>query len=523
MKKYNIISFLLVLMLLTTCFPTNAKADSLKAMSAKGEVVNIQTSLLVRKSPSTSAKILGSLKYGAEVVITGETNNWYRIQYQSGTAYVSKSYVSAKSKNNQTVVDFHSTAYVKVDGTLNVRTAASKNSSVIGSLTTGKKVTINGETADWFRISYGSDNAFVSKDYITFEKESDSQDFSSGNQTGTVQVNTTLLVRKTASSSSKVLGYLTDGKQVSILGSSNGYYQIRYQSTTAYASQKYIVLGDSNNSDSNPSTSGSSSSSSSNSSSNSGTSNNSSNSKPNTSGSSSSSSSNSVTVVSKTGYADVTTSLLVRKTASSRAAVIGRLKRGAAISITGEIDNWYQIRYAGKTGYVNKAYVAFGAISVDGYETIQLDVPLYKQYDSRWASIRIGRETLRSAGCVTSCLAMLQEYRTNTTCTPAMMVQKLSYTSSGNVYWPSATTQYTGSNYLTVIYQQLAAGNPVIIGAKFSGSNAQHYVTVTGYNGSKTALSASGFTVNDPGRSGATNLKSFLARTPRFYKLIYYR
>ena len=503
MKKYKIVSIILVVMLLAACFPAGVRADSVKKMSAEGEVVNIQTSLLVREAPSKSAEILGSLKYGAEVTITGETDDWYRIEYKSGTAYVSKSFVSAKSKDNQTVVDFQSTAYVKVDGTLNVRKAASMNASVIGSLTNGKTVEINGEAADWFRIEYGSGSGFVSKDYITFSKNDTVSGSSSGTSSvssgkGIVRVNTTLLVRKTASTSGKVIGYLTNGKQVSITGESNGYYQIRYQSTTAYVSKNYVVLGSGTTSSN--TTSGSSSS-----------------------GSSSSGSTGSVTAVSKTGYADVTTSLLVRSKASSSASVIGRLKRGAAISITGETDNWYQIRYSGKTGYVNKAYVAFGAISVNGYEKISLNVPLYKQYDSRWASVRIGSETLKSAGCATTCLAMVQEYRTGTTCTPAMMVRKLSYTSGGSVYWPSGTTQYTGSNYLTVIYQQLAAGNPVIIGAKFSGSNAQHYVVVTGYNGSSTSLSASGFIVNDPGQSSATTLKSFLSRTPRFYKLIYYR
>lgn len=132
MKKYKIVSIILVVMLLAACFPAGVRADSVKEMSAEGEVVNIQTSLLVREAPSKSAEILGSLKYGAEVTITGETDDWYRIEYKSGTAYVSKSFVSAKSKDNQTVVDFQSTAYVKVDGTLNVRKAASMNASVIG-------------------------------------------------------------------------------------------------------------------------------------------------------------------------------------------------------------------------------------------------------------------------------------------------------------------------------------------------------------------------------------------------------
>lgn len=485
MKKYRWAGISCMILLLMMCFSTGVRADAVRKLSASGEVVNIQTSLLVREAPSRSGDVIGSLKNGVTVNITGETDGWYRIRYGSSTGYVSKSYVTAKARDNSTVVDFSASAYVQVDGTLNVRKGASMSASVIGSLTDGKSVNITGETADWYRIRYGSGSGYVNKAYINFSSSGSGSSGSSS--TGTVRVDTTLLVRKQASSSGTVIGYLTDGKKVNITGSSNGYYQIRYQSSIAYVSQKYVTTGG-----------------------NSGQ------------GSSSTASSSSVSSVSKTGYADVSSSLLVRSSASSSASVIGRLSRGARISITGETNNWYQIRYSGRNGYVNKAYVSFAEISSSGYRSISLDVPLYHQYDSRWASVRIGSETLNSAGCVTASLAMVQEYRTGVTCTPAMMVGKLSYTSGGNVYWPSSTTQYTGSNYMTVIYQQLAAGNPVVIGARYA-NGGQHYVVVTGYNGSSSSLSASGFTVNDPGRGGTKTLQAFLARTPQFYKLVYYR
>lgn len=485
MKKYRFGNAVVLSLLLVFCFSAVVKADSVKKLSAVGVVVDIQTSLLVREEPSRSGAVTGSLKNGASVSITGETGNWYQIIYDSQIAYVSKDYISAKANDNNTVVDFKADAYVNVDGHLNVRSGASMSASVLGMLDDGKRVSITGETADWYQISYGSGKGFVSRQYISFSSSGSS--FSSGASVGTVRVDTTLLVRMQPSPSGRVAGYLTNGKKVEITGESNGYYQIRYQSSTAYVSQDYVKVGGSTSSQS-----------------------------------TGTASSAAVSEVNKTGYANVSSSLLVRKSASSSATVIGRLNRGARIHITGETDNWYQVKYAGKTGYVNKAYVSFHEISANGYESISLNVPLYHQYDSRWASVRIGSETLKSAGCVTTGLAMVYQYRTGKVCTPARMVSKLSYTSNGSVYWPSGTTQYTGSNYLSVIYQQLSEGNPVIVGAKSSGG-LQHYVVVTGYNGSSSSLSASGFTVNDPGKSGAKTLKAFFSRTPKFYKLVYYR
>lgn len=471
-------------------------ADDVKNLSAKGEVINVQTSLLVRNAPSKSGDIIGSLKNGEKVTITGETSGWYKISYYSSTGYVSKSYISATALNDSTVVAFNATGYVKANGGLNVRSKATASSAIIGALENGKSVTIIGESAGWYQIRFNSGNGFVSKDYIVFNSSSSGNSSNSGSAgasiTGTVKVNTRLLVRKQASSSGAIIGSLTNGKVVTITGESNGYYQIKYNSSVAYVSKAYVTTSGSTN------TGGST-------------------------GGSSSATNTGVSSVSKTGYANVSTSLLIRREPSSSSATIGRYSSGAAIQITGELDNWYRVSYSGKTGYVNKAYVSFEKVTASGYRKISLSVPLYHQYDSRWASVKIGSTTLKASGCTTACLAMVREYRTGTTCTPADMVRKLQYTAGGSVYWPSGTTQYTGSNYLAVIYQQLAAGNPVIVGAKYKNSSKQHYVVVTGYNGSSTKLTASGFTVNDPGVGSTKTLSAFFSRTPDFYKLVYYR
>ncbi|MDO5410316.1 MAG: SH3 domain-containing protein [Lachnospiraceae bacterium] len=485
MKKYRFRSAFVFVLLLTICFSASVYAENVKKLSASGEVVNIQTSLLVRSEPSKSGTVLDSLKNGEHVSITGETEDWYRIRYNSDSAYVSKSYISANALDNKTVVDFNAAAYVKVDGHLNVRSGPSMSASVIDSYVTGKKVTITGETADWYRIRHGSGSAFVSKSYISFSASGDSQN---GEKSGTVRVNTTLLVREEPSTSGTVIGYLKNGRAVAITGESNGYYQIRYHSSTAYVSTKYVTTG----------------------------------SAPLPPSDEEQENSSSMEDVSRTGYANVDTSLLIRRSPSSSASVIGRFSRGEKIYITGEASNWYRVRYSGRTGYVNKAYVSFNQVSASGYRKISLDVPLYHQYDSRWANVRIGSETLKSAGCVTASLAMAWEYRTGSVCTPPMMVRKLRYTAGGNVYWPSNTTQYTGSNYLAVIYQQLSAGNPVIVGSKYN-NGSQHYITVTGYNGNSSKLTPAGFTVNDPGSGNTRTLQAFFARTPHFYKLVYYR
>ena len=101
------------------------------------------------------------------------------------------------------------------------------------------------------------------------------------------------------------------------------------------------------------------------------------------------------------------------------------------------------------------------------------------------------------------------------------MSKKLSYSSTGNLYWPSDYTVVTSSTgYLNKIYQKLKEGKPVLLGAKNS-SGTQHWVVITGFTGGNS-LTASGFTINDPGPKYRTNLQQFLNEYPTFYKFFYY-
>lgn len=58
-----------------------------------GKVVTEETALNIRKEPSYEADIIGTLERGATIEITGESGNWYIIDYKGGKGYVSKDYV----------------------------------------------------------------------------------------------------------------------------------------------------------------------------------------------------------------------------------------------------------------------------------------------------------------------------------------------------------------------------------------------------------------------------------------------
>lgn len=211
--------------------------------------------------------------------------------------------------------------------------------------------------------------------------------------------------------------------------------------------------------------------------------------------------------------------LNVRTGAGTSHQIQDKLYNGESAVVLYSGTYWSRILYHGsKIGYAHKSYLV-----KTSNEKISLSVPSYKQTDSRWASYPIGTTggTIGKIGCTTTALAMTESYHSGTTITPKMMAQRLSYSSSGSLYWPSYyQVELAGSDYLKRIYSLLSQGKPVVFGAKKS-NGTQHWVTVTGFNGNRENISASDFTINDPGSNTRTSLQHFLDAYPYIYKIVF--
>ncbi len=216
------------------------------------------------------------------------------------------------------------------------------------------------------------------------------------------------------------------------------------------------------------------------------------------------------------------TALNVRSGAGTGYSIKDSVKKGEIVIILSESNGWSKILYSGvKTGYVSSQFLSVNTSQI--YSKINLSVPSFKQTDTRWANVVIGNsgKTIGKIGCATTAIAMIESYRTGTTIYPDTMSKRLSYSSTGNVYWPSHFIAVTNSSgYLQKIYQKLKEGKPVMLGAKKS-NGSQHWVVITGYNGGNS-LFASGFIINDPGTKHRTNLQHLLNEYPIIYKYFYY-
>jgi hypothetical protein len=132
-----------------------------------------------------------------------------------------------------------------------------------------------------------------------------------------------------------------------------------------------------------------------------------------------------------------------------------------------------------------------------------LPVPLYKQWDRRWADHPLGRtsEKMRNVGCTVSCVAMVFS-GWGLEVTPGELNAWLrdhdGYTERGWLRWDKCA-EYSGGRFVldyfgeadgALIERALAAGRPPIIKVILP-SGAPHWVVVVGREGGE-------YLVNDP-------------------------
>ncbi len=117
--------------------------------------VNAAT-LNFREGPSTSYKVIDTLKRGDIVQILEQSSSWYKVKYGGRTGYMYAKYLSISSAEYGTVTA----------GILNVRKGPSTSYAVLGKVTRGDTVMITGKSGNWYKIAYKAGTAYVYASYI---------------------------------------------------------------------------------------------------------------------------------------------------------------------------------------------------------------------------------------------------------------------------------------------------------------------------------------------------------------------
>lgn len=198
-------------------------------MVVKGGKLNL------RQEPSLSAKVLDQYPTGTWMTVLSEEGEWSRVSVDGKTGYVMSKYLSESASA--------STLYVRTNTGrgLNLRDEPSLEGNIITSFKTGTAVEVLTRGASWHKVRVNGQVGYMSAKYLTGSQSGSTGSASSA--TGVVSnpgANQVLLLRETASTDARVLGYYHNGVQVKILGESGSFYKVSVDGKTGYMMKKFI-------------------------------------------------------------------------------------------------------------------------------------------------------------------------------------------------------------------------------------------------------------------------------------------
>ncbi len=219
---------------LAMAIPMSGLAESYKVVT--GGALNL------RQNPSLEAKVIRQYPNGTWMTVLSEEGEWSKVEVGGNTGYVMSKYLTESSSD--------STLYVRTNTGrgLNLRDMPSLEGSIITSFKPGTEVKVLVRGAGWHKVSVGEQVGYMDARYLTSSPSSGS---TSSVTTGVVSnpgANQVLLLRETASTDARVLGYFGNGVKVSITGEEGDFYKVTVGGKKGYMMKKFIKLSASSSS-----------------------------------------------------------------------------------------------------------------------------------------------------------------------------------------------------------------------------------------------------------------------------------
>jgi uncharacterized protein YgiM (DUF1202 family) len=169
---------------------------------------------------------------------------------------------------------YNATLYASGD-IVNVRQQPSTEADILSTLTQGDKVTVTGETSQWFRVNINGNVGYISKALLvstapTTTTQTDASQSTSSSELNnyydygtsyTYYATTDVNLRAQPGTDSSQIGGLSGGQSVTVIGETPNWYVVSVNGTTAYVSKSYIsstntYTSSGNNTNTNTSTGG---------------------------------------------------------------------------------------------------------------------------------------------------------------------------------------------------------------------------------------------------------------------------
>ncbi len=197
-------------------------------------------SLNLRQEASLSSKVLAQYPTGTWMTVHSTEGDWSKVTVAGKEGYVMSKYLKDSASDGK--------LYIRTNTGigLNLRSAPSLTGDILTSFKPGTEVTVLARGAEWYKVQVGGQTGFMASRYLAKSASTGSAGTTSGYpKTGVVAnpgATQVLLLRETASTDARVLGYYGNGVTVKLLGESGNFYKVTVDGKNGYMMKKYIKV-----------------------------------------------------------------------------------------------------------------------------------------------------------------------------------------------------------------------------------------------------------------------------------------
>ena len=217
----------------------------------------------IRSGPGTSYDILDYVDTGDTLSVTGVSDDWYKVSINGNTGYIRSDYLSLDGGSGTTsasatdaqggsAVVSSASGTGTINGTyVRFRSGPSTSSDILGSFDYGDTVTVIGDAGDWYKVTYAGEEGYVYKIYLNVNGSSAGSTGTSTDNNGVSSMDETTAwaisavhMRTGPDTSYTSLRVLDQGESVTLIGSTDEWYKVRYNGEEGYVFKTYLSAND---------------------------------------------------------------------------------------------------------------------------------------------------------------------------------------------------------------------------------------------------------------------------------------
>lgn len=140
----------------------SSSSDGSSSNTSNYYIITAKTSVNIRKSRSSSSKVIGTIPNGKKVKVTSIKNKWGKVVYNKKTGYINMSYTKLSTKNNSsgTSNKYNKTKY-KTKSKITIRKSRGSKYKSVGTIPKYKTVYVSSIKNGWGYVSYNKKKGYI--------------------------------------------------------------------------------------------------------------------------------------------------------------------------------------------------------------------------------------------------------------------------------------------------------------------------------------------------------------------------